>query len=244
AVTPLARRFVLSLLLLLPSLLAADDRRWTHLGPFGGTVLEIVVAPTSHRTLYAAVDFRVYRSDDAGGRWRLAHKGLPPGVSALAVDPSDARTVYAGLGVLQQEGATSLYKTVDGGASWLPLSGVSGQQVSDIAVDPHDPSRLLVAGTTRLFRSVDGGATWDRPGLPAGGPLAPLCENVAFDPSTPGIAYAAVGNRGFLKSVDGGVTWMKKNQGLPFPSLARLAVSPSGALAAAPAGQTAVFRSL
>ncbi len=74
--TPLARRFVLSLILLLPSLLAAENRRWTHLGPFGGTVLDVVVAPSSPRTLYAAAGLFVYRSDDAGAHWRLVRKGL------------------------------------------------------------------------------------------------------------------------------------------------------------------------
>jgi len=222
---------------------AAVDGRWTHLGPFGGPVADIVVAPSAHRTLYAAADPGVYRSDDAGGHWRLVAAGLLPGVSTVAVDPSDARIVYAGRGNVFVGGATSLFKTVDGGATWAPLSGAAGETISDIAVDPHDPSRILAAGYVHLFRSEDGGATWESLDLQTG-TVAPLFQNVAFDPMLPGVAYAASGNEGFLKSVDGGATWTQV-EGAP-GSLSRMAVSPSGVLVAVPTVQvpSRVFRSL
>lgn len=225
--------------LLPPAAEAAD--RWTHLGPFGGPVGEVAVAPGAPRTLYAATQHGVYRSDDAGGRWRLVGGGQSPRTSVLAIDPSNARVVYAG-----REGGVepvTLFKTVDGGATWTPLPEVS-EVVSDIAIDPRDPSRLLVAGYVHLFRSEDGGATWDRLDLQTG-PLAPLFESVIFDPVLPGVAYASSRNEGFLKSVDGGETWTKTGRGLP-ALLSRLAVSPAGVLVAVPAVQNParVFRSL
>jgi photosystem II stability/assembly factor-like uncharacterized protein len=226
---------------LLPPAAEAADGRWTHLGPFGGFVGEVVVAPTAPRTLYAATQHGVYRSDDAGGRWRLPGAGQSPWASVLAVDPSDARIVYAG-----RDGGVeplTLFKTVDGGATWTPLPEVS-EVVSDIAVDPRDPSRLLVAGYVHLFRSEDGGATWDRLDLQSG-PLIPLFKGVAFDPVIPGVAYAASENEGFFKSVDGGATWTKTGRGLP-NSLFRLAISPTGVLVAVPVVQlpARIFRSL
>jgi photosystem II stability/assembly factor-like uncharacterized protein len=240
------RRCIVALLLtwtaLLPRAAGAADR-WVHLGPFGGTVSDVVVAPSAPRTLYASAMGLVYRSDDAGGHWHLATAGLPLGAMTLAVDPSDARIVYAGRGTVLGQGEASLFKTVDGGATWVPLSGPASETISAIAIDPHDPSRLLAAGYSHLFRSEDGGATWEAMDLQTGD-LAPLFYGVAFDPVVPGVAYAAAQNEGFLKSTDGGVTWTKKAESLGM--LWRMAVSPAGVVVVVPIVQypAPVFRSL
>jgi photosystem II stability/assembly factor-like uncharacterized protein len=227
---------------LLPRRAAADDR-WVHLGPFGGPVFDVVVAPSAHRTLYAAAESGVYRSDDAAAHWHPAWEGLPSLVRALAVDPSEAGTVYAGTWGVDTVIA-SVYKTVDHGATWTPL-GVSGESFSDIAVDPHDPARILVAAHASLFRSEDGGATWSRVSLDPGTSAA-LFVSVAFDPSTPGVAYAASSMYGIFKSVDGGLTWTRKQEGLPPAGFSLLQVAPSGAVYATPVAQhpAVVFRSL
>jgi photosystem II stability/assembly factor-like uncharacterized protein len=215
--------------------------RWVHLGPFGGPVSDIAIAPTAHRTLYAATVSGVYRSDDAGARWRPVRQGLPQYVGALAVDPTDLRTVYVSV-LVREAGAPSLYKTVDGGTTWAPLD-LEGVTVEDIAIDPRDPSTLLAAADGGLFRSEDAGATWDRVG-PDQGTIALLFESVAFAPETPGVAYAASDNRGFFKSTDGGRTWTAKNEGLP-AGAARLGLSSSGALYVTPGNSSgAVYRSL
>ena len=240
------RQCIIALLLTWTALLpqaAGAAEGWVHLGPFGGTVADVVVAPSSPRILFAAAMGRVYRTDDAGGHWHLASTGLLPGVTALAVDPSDPSTAYASRGYVLVGGDTSLFKTVDGGATWVPLSGTAGEPVSAIAVDPHDPSRLLAAGYSYLYRSEDGGATWDALDLQTGD-LAPLFYGVAFDPVTPGVAYAIAQNEGFLKSTDGGVTWTKKT-GAP-AKLSRMGVSPTGVLVVVPVPQNPaqVYRSL
>lgn len=232
--------FGLTLTALLPAAAEAADR-WIPLGPYGGPVSEIAIAPSEHRTIYAATVSGVYRSDNAGARWQPVHQGLPPYAGALAVDPTDPRIVYVSI-LVTEAGMPGLYKTVDGGATWTPLD-LNGGTVADLAIDPHDPSTLLAAASVGLFRSEDAGATWERVGPPEG-TIAPLFENVAFDPETPGVAYAASSNRGFFKSTDGGQTWEAKNQGLP-GSAARLGVAPSGALYVTPvASNGAVYRSL
>lgn len=226
---------------LLPKAAGAAEP-WVHLGPFGGSVADIAVAASPPGTLYAAAMGRVYRSDDAGGHWLFASSGLPLGMAALAVDPSDARTAYAGRSPIFQ-GEPCLFKTVDGGATWVPLSAAAGEPVSAIAVDPHDPSRLLVAGYSYLYRSEDAGATWEALDLQTGD-LAPLFYGVAFDPVLPGVAYAAAQNEGFLESSDGGATWTKKT-GAP-AQLWRMGVSPAGVLVVVPVVQypAQVYRSL
>lgn len=242
--TSMRLRIAAAIFLLALSVPAAAEAagRWTHLGPYGGPVSDIAIAPTAHRTLYAATVSGVYRSDDVGARWRPVRRGLPQYVGALAVDPTDARIVYVSA-LAREAGDPLLYKTVDGGATWASLDLEGMTAVEDIAIDPRDPSTLLAAGDGGLFRSADAGATWDRVG-PDLGTIAPLFENVAFAPETPGVAYAASGNYGFFKSTDGGRTWTAKNEQLP-AGAGRLGVSSSGALYATPGDSSgAVYRSL
>jgi photosystem II stability/assembly factor-like uncharacterized protein len=230
----------LTLTVLLPSAAAAADR-WTPLGPYGGPVTDLAVAPSDTRVVYAATESGVYRSDNAGVRWRAVRRGLPSFIEAVAVDLVSARTVYAGAGNNVPGDAPSIYKSTDGGATWTPM-GLRGESISDLAVDPHDPSRLLAAAAGGLFLSHDSGEMWVQVN-PRPGPIAPLYENVAFDPVTPGVAYAASANLGVFKSTDDGETWTAKNQGLPGAALWQLGVSPAGVLYVTPIGSSAVYRS-
>ena len=73
----------------------------------------------------------VYKSVDAALSWRPASQGLPAAtVLALAVAPTDPRTLYAS--VLVRSGRM-VYRSTDGGASWrvtaaLPLPGPGARQ--------------------------------------------------------------------------------------------------------------------
>jgi ligand-binding sensor domain-containing protein len=63
-------------------------------------VYAIAIHPTTTTTLYAGTfDGGVFRSTDAGASWSSVNHGLPyPTVTALAIDPAGASTVFAGNG--------------------------------------------------------------------------------------------------------------------------------------------------
>jgi photosystem II stability/assembly factor-like uncharacterized protein len=131
-------------------------------------------------------------------------------VSALAIDPQDGNTVYAGTA------EAGVYRSANGGRSWQP-AGLDGG-VAVLAAGPGIPSGThavyAVAGSN-LWRSRDGGASWTSlaPALLAVG-ATPAVTALALS-STPGIVYAvapqALPGPGvvpeLLASTDGGDSW-------------------------------------
>lgn len=139
----------------------------------------IAVGGEGDKTIYVATDQHgIFRSADAGGSWVSANSGLP---LALAGDrPELVRTLVADPKVpLIAYAATELhgvYKTTDGGASWLPVNRGMGpfplpHYVSGpyLLMDSFDPKRLLALvvrpvhshlAQTQLFQSSDSGERW------------------------------------------------------------------------------------
>jgi photosystem II stability/assembly factor-like uncharacterized protein len=138
-----------------------------------------------------------------GGADRWTVQGGPGGgsVSALAVDPAEPRTLFAGATM------GGLFRSGDRGGHWAAVAGGPTQGDQPVlAIDPGDP-RTIFAGH---FRSSDGGATWvpqSAGPFAAGGQLVSL----VFAPSQPSIVYALSAIYGqpdsFFRSDDGGATW-------------------------------------
>jgi len=143
-----------------------------------------------------------------GGADRWTVQGGQGGgqVSALAIDPAEPRTLFAGAT------AGRLFRSGDRGGHWRAVAG--GPTLGDqpvLAIDPGDP-RTIFAGH---FRSSDGGVSW----VPqTAGPFASGGQLVSlvFAPSQPSVVYALSalppGNPEgvpdtFFRSADGGATW-------------------------------------
>ena len=149
--------------------------RWTQI--LEGRVGHLVQAPSNPDVLYAGAPIGVpgpprpegvCLSADGGGSWECSVAGLMDGhgVSALAVDPRDSSVVLAALakgGQNQKPFETSIRRSVDGGATWVPTGpGLPlGVSTSELAFDPWDPE-VLWAATPQggVFRSADGGGSW------------------------------------------------------------------------------------
>jgi len=181
------------------------EMRWRNIGPHrGGRTKAATGVPGRPGLFYIGVcNGGVWKTTDYGRTWTPIFDDQPTGsIGAIAVAPSDPDVIYVGSGEgLQRPDLSTgdgIYKSKDGGRSWTHLGLRDGQQIPQIAVDPRDPNRLLVAvlghpyGPNEergIFRSTDGGASFER--VLARGPDTGGID-VVLDPANPDVAYAAL----------------------------------------------------
>ncbi len=152
--------------------------QWRLVGPFrGGRTRAITGVPGQpHTFLAGAVDGGVWKTDDDGRTWMPIFDSQPTqSIGAIAVAPSDPKIIYVasgeGLHRPDLSVGNGVYRSNDGGHTWVHLSLNDSQQIPSIAVDPHDANRVYAAvlghpygpsAQRGLYRSVDGGATWSK----------------------------------------------------------------------------------
>ncbi len=224
---------------------AAEDAPgvWTHVGPLniGGRVTALALDPTDPDHVWlGAADGGVWSSQDNGSSWAPVFDDQPTlSIGALAAHPIDPAVLYVGTGEDNGGGyaypGDGVFKTTDGGSSWIALGLAETRRIGRIAVDPIDPQRVFVAAGggvydkdqhRGIYRSTDGGATWSRVLFVADDAGA---IDVAIDPVNPDRVYAAIWQRhsfadgwyvsgtnsGVWRSTDGGDTWARLTNGLP-----------------------------
>jgi photosystem II stability/assembly factor-like uncharacterized protein len=203
------------------------------------------VDPRNPANVYASMNGGVFRSASGGATWRESPLPAPfgegGGASALAVDPTNSRTVYAlaarddisGDG-LRESYESAVMKSMDGGRTWPTVARVRADDFPvapaasavftwgvspPLVIDPRDP-RVLYAGGRGISKSSDGGVTWRRSGLGRTPVLA-----VAVDPSEAGTLYAGT-TAGVLKSTNAGATWQRLHGTLDGARIRALAIDP------------------
>ena len=159
-----------------------------------------------------SADLLTYYFPMVSQTWRTSWVGPNGGrIAALAVDPGNPDTVYAG------SFGAGVQKSVDGGETWFSVNtGLPSLNINALAVDPVN-SLVLYAGPYehKLYKSVDGGLTW----MPASEGLQEkaIVYSIAIDPQNPANVY--ISTRGIntsnkapwkgvvYKSRDAGASW-------------------------------------
>ena len=123
--------------------------------------VRVAFAPSDPRRVYAIADAReggLYRSGDAGVSWKKVNGdrriwGRGWYFAGITVDPKDPDVVYA----LN----TGLFRSTDGGRTFLPFKGApGGDDYHRLWIDPADARRMIVAADQGAVVTVDGGRTW------------------------------------------------------------------------------------
>ncbi|MGZ5554418.1 MAG: WD40/YVTN/BNR-like repeat-containing protein [Candidatus Aminicenantales bacterium] len=206
-----------------------------------------------------------YAASASGGLWKTENNGqtFEPlfenekvfSIGDIAVAPSDPAILWLGSGEANNSRSTywgdGIYKSVDGGKTWLNTGLRESQHIGRIVIHPSNPDIVYVAALGHLYsenldrgvyKTTDGGKTWAQAlGVTIDG-RAVGAVDIVMDPSDPETLYAATYDKfrkpwtwgiggpgsGIHKTVDGGKTWTRLSNGLPSGILGRigLAIAP------------------
>ncbi|MEQ9300730.1 MAG: glycosyl hydrolase [Cyclobacteriaceae bacterium] len=162
-------------------------KTWAHIGLENSKAIsKIVVHPDNDDLVYVAAlgnpyapnDERgVFKTKDGGQSWeKVLFKDDKTGAIDLVLDPSDPEIIYASFWEVYRKPwklwsggpGSSLYKSTDGGTSWVELTrneglpdGILGKMT--LTVSPANSNRVyanIEAEKGGLYRSDDAGDTW------------------------------------------------------------------------------------
>jgi photosystem II stability/assembly factor-like uncharacterized protein len=156
----------------------------------------------------------------SGLHYRLVGPSRGGRVTTVTGVPSQPKTFYMGVA------SGGLFRTTDGGLTWVPLTDgkVPLGSTGCVAIADSDPNviylgtgsddvRSNVSTGRGMYKSIDGGQTWKFIGLYNAGQIGA----VRIHPTNPNIVWVAAqgdafksnSERGIFKTTDGGETWHK-----------------------------------
>ena len=200
--------------------MADNPAHWSRPEGLPATGTGLSAAPSASGVVVAAFGAAgLFRSADRGATWTRLDLGSAPEIRDVAVDPVRPDTIHA----IARAGWNGQHLvTRDGGRTWTrnasfvrdfagnptlpdeasgnpPSAGLSA--VSNLAISPADPGRLVIAANWYNACSHDGGRTWreaDR------GADISCVHDLRFAGDA---IYAAAMDEGLLRSDDRGATW-------------------------------------
>ncbi len=206
----------------------------------------------------------VFVGSASGGVWKSVNGGTTfkpvfdresvQSIGAVAIDPSNPKTVWVGTGEPWTRNTVSVgdgvYKSTDGGENWTNVGLKDSERIAKILVDPTDSNSVLVCAVGHLwndndergvFKTSDGGKTWKK--VLAGANESTGCGMMSRSVAEPKTIYASTWDfrrqgwtfrsggpgSGLFKSSDGGDHWSEitdsNAKGLPEKPWGRIAVA-------------------
>lgn len=223
-----------------------------NIGPanMGGRIDDFAVINENPNTIYVGTA--------SGGLWKTTNNGISwksifddqetSSIGDVTISPSHPDIVWAGTGEPNNRQSSSwgngVYKSSDAGRTWTNMGLNKTHHIGRIVIHPTNPDIVYIAALGHLwgpnkerglYKTIDGGKTWKNTlfiNEDTG------CVDVAMDPESPTILYAAAYQRrrrgwgfsgggphsGLYKTTDSGETWEKLSHGLPSGDTGRIGI--------------------
>ncbi|MEM6803114.1 MAG: hypothetical protein AAF696_17040, partial [Bacteroidota bacterium] len=162
--------------------------RWRNIGPAnqGGRIVDIEADAQDFTKVYLATGSGgVWKSENAGISWKPIFDSYETAsIGDIAIDPSEHNTIWVGTGEANNRNSVSwgngMYKSTDGGQSFVNMGLQSTQQIARVLVHPKNSEEVCVcaighlwgySGDRGLFKTQNGGKSWKKlkNGLPNDG---------------------------------------------------------------------------
>ena len=211
-------------------------------GPPGGGGYDIRAQSDDGSVIFISdIHGGIFKSTTGGDNWVPVNSGIDVRggatshditIFSITVDPNDKNILWAG-----SIGDTAIYRSTDGGSTWLKNSSSLPPEMTEHAVSirsftvkPGDSNTVLVGVGYQgegeegergiILKTTDSGTTWS-----LAYQATANVRYIEFDPQDLNTIYATTGmsdrrghiNEGVLKSTDGGSSWVKINNGFDTP---------------------------
>lgn len=163
----------------------------------------IIYIGTGDRDASDAPGLGVMKSTDAGRTWSQANNGMGDvTVAKIIMDPKNNNVLYAAT-------SSGIYKTTDGGVTWVLKS--SGYY-KDIVFKPFEPNIIYASRSGGFYRSENSGDTWKRI---FSGLLPSGREVIGVSKANPNYVYCLLTNqrsfKGLYLSTDSGLNFTNQS---------------------------------
>ena len=193
---------------------------WSFLEGTEGAGPIVAVDPISPEIVYTTTaDWGILKSTNSGQTWFEVWRGWgDKRIGGIEVDHHRAGTLF----VVKEEFDHALYRSDDGGETWVKLSLPDVDEVYRIDSDPRIAGVVYASTEQALFRSTDWGESWSH--VSAGLETPVDCRpwwcgdyhwvtDVVFDPADTDVLYVGT-EVGPYRSDNGGSTWEPAREGM------------------------------
>lgn len=235
-----------------------EKMKFRNVGPAGmsGRITTIDMDLHTNTLYVGSASGGLWESENYGQSWKpiFEHESTSS-IGAVAVDPTNPDVIWVGTGEgnprNSQSSGDGIFKSIDGGETWMHLGLEETKNIHRVIIDPTAPNTVYVGAIgvawgdseeRGLYKTTDGGATWEkilfnnnRTGV----------ADMVMDPQNPNKLIVAMWEyrrwpwelksggegSGIYVTYDGGANWVKRTDedGLPEGNLGRcgLAISAS-----------------
>lgn len=154
-----------------------------------------------------AKDGGIFRTLDSGESWEQKNFVSRQGKKVVTLDdthitkilihPKDSNIIYIGTG------DKGLYITLDAGERWYQ-TGLKSGSITNVVIDPVDPTIMYAARGTTVLKSIDEGQNWN---VIYTDPNSAKIYTIVVDHSDNKKIYVGSSVGAVYKSIDGGENW-------------------------------------